>query len=306
MSDDRDLIDTIKWHFARKSSAQLREILESTDRERWSAEAREAACEVLQERSAGLSQEPEAPEEERPPPPYHYEPADIPLGVLSALVLGHGWIRYYKRVDQPPDVPLPFGPKIAWLALDSTDTGAVAAALGLRETRAATWAEGIEAAYGSAVYVTPPLADWTLAASTSLFPPDRADAFKPLLRGLSRRFGEAQYFCSHRDVGLQIWARARRGQLLRGYGWLGKESLVLWDEGKRTREERDLGFRFPDGSWEAIQQGQKLKVTGPDEQALMQLASYWSIDPTGLNRDFKEPSTGLLGSAPWAEERGRP
>jgi len=66
---------------------------------------------------------------------------------------------------------VPFGPRTAWLALDTTDTEAVATALGLREVQAATWAEGIDAASRASVFVTPPLGDWTLAVGVVLFPP---------------------------------------------------------------------------------------------------------------------------------------
>src|SRR5262249_58268278 len=136
-----------------------------------------------------------------------------------------------------------------------TDTEAVATALGLREARAATWAEGIEAAQQSSLFITPPLADWTLAVSTALFPPDRVEAFvKPLLERLSRQFRDAQYFCTHRVPELHIWARARRGELVRGYGWLGEKGLTLWDEGAETQEERDLDIRFFDARSPAAEQ----------------------------------------------------
>jgi len=113
--------------------------------------------------------------------------------------------------------------------------------------------------------------------------------------------------------------------LVRGYGWLGKRGLTLWDEGAQTREERDLGFHFfnPSAICESPKRGSmgegsgSFRVTkGPpaegkrsddrarddlvvaDETCVMQLASYWSIDPTTLNEEYKEPATGLLGSMP--------
>ena len=46
MSHNRDLIDTIKLNFARKSSAQLQEIVRSNDPMRWSPEAVAAAGEI--------------------------------------------------------------------------------------------------------------------------------------------------------------------------------------------------------------------------------------------------------------------
>jgi hypothetical protein len=301
MVPDRHLIDVIKTHFERKSSAQLREIVQANDPERWSPEAVAAAAEVLQDRRAGRGQEPEVAEEERPPPPRPQDPysiAFLALGMLSGLG-GHLHVHVHP-VDYAgspdPDLPVPFGPKMAWLALDTTDTEAVSAALGLQEGRAGTWAEGIEAAHQSAVFITPPLADWTLAVGTALFPPDRVEAFvKPLLERLSRQFGEAQYFCTHQDAGLQVWARARRGRLVRGFGWLGVNSLTLWDEGAQTKEERDLGLPFSAGPSSPADQGQKPNVALPTEERLMQLACLWSIDPTGLDEQFKEPAMGLVG-----------
>ena len=166
--------------------------------------------------------------------------------------------------------------------------------LGLRGVRAATWAEGIAAAYDASVFVTPPLASWTLAAGTALFPLDRVEAFvKPLLERLSRSFGEAQYFGTHQVVELHLWARARHGRLVRGYGWPGKRGLTLWDEGAPTREERALSFSWLDR--------QSAPGVAPDENAVMQLATLWSIDPTGLNEQYREPVMGLVGQAERAE-----
>ena len=305
MIHDRDLIDTIKSHFSRKSSAQLEQIAQANDPERWSPEAVAAAGEVLLDRMAGRAEEPEVPEEDLPPPA-RMDLRSLPFIVGLALVSpGLSWgalafMRHqsYLRARNPSDAdqPVPFGPKTAWLALDTTDTEVVAKALGLREARAATWAEGIDAAHESAVFVTPPLAVWTLAVGTALFPPDRAESFvKPLLEPLSRQFGDSQYFCTHRDVELHIWARARQGRLVRGYGWLGEKSLTLWDEGAPTKEERDLGLRFLDG--------RSPTGTAPDENCVMQLADLWSIDPTSLDANFKEPAMGLLDKVAWRESR---
>jgi hypothetical protein len=302
MSHDRQLIDTIKMHFARKSSAQLREIAQANDHERWSPEAVAVAGEILRDRLAGNVQEPQVAEEEPLPPPLSvpdpYSLGFLALGVLGGLG-GLAIIPVYRpdySGGTDPDLPLPFGSKMAWLALDTTDTQAVAATLDLHEARAATWSEGIDAAYKTLIFITPPLADWTLVAGTVLFPPDRVETFvKPLLERLSRQFGDAQYFGTHRDVGLHAWARARQGRLVRGYGWLGGKGLTLWNEGGWTKEERDLGLQFIDGR----------SPTGvsPDEDCVMQLANLWSIDPTSLNEDFKEPTLGLRGSVAWSEGR---
>jgi hypothetical protein len=307
MSHDRDLIDTIKANFARKSSAQLEEIVRANDPERWSPEAIVAADEVLQDRRAGLAEEPTVPEEEPPAPPPHFETYSLAVAGLAAfgLLTGHIIMPLPRREyagSADPDLPVPFGPKMAWLALDTTDTEAVATALGLQETKAATWAEGINAAHQSSIFVTPPLADWTLAVGAALFPPDPVGPFaKPLLEHLSRQFGDAQYFCTHADVELYIWARARKGRLVRGYGWLGKKGLTLWDEGAPTKEERDLGFRFFGERSITVEPAQNKNGALPDEGGVMQLAFLWSIDPTTLDQQFKEPVMGLLGEGAWVE-----
>jgi hypothetical protein len=328
MSQDRDLIDNIKMNFARKSSAQLQEIMGADNPERWSAEAIAAAGEVFQDRLAGRAQEPPVAEEEPAPSPYSYVPEEMALGVLAGLLTGFLVIPYYKRTVKNSDRPLPFGPRVAWLALDTTDTKAVAQALGLRGVRDATWRVGVEAAYQSFAFVTPPLGDWTLAVSTALFPPDRVEGFvKPLLERLSRQFGDAQYFCTQQDIDLHAWARARKGRLVRGYGWLGQANLTLWDEGAPTKEERDLGFPFfnPTSICGSPKQGSKEErdrgdtfmkgqlpvvkrsdggaredLTAADENCVMQLALLWSIDPTTLDEAYKEPAMGLLGRVPWA------
>ena len=88
-----------------------------------------------------------------------------------------------------------------------------------------------------------------LGAKHALVPQDRVAVFiKPLLERLSEEFGEAQYFCTHRDAKLHCWARARQGRLIRGYGWLGQKGLTLWDEGEPTKAESPLacGLRIVD------------------------------------------------------------
>ncbi len=141
-----------------------------------------------------------------------------------------------------------------------------------------------------------------MAAGTALFPPDRVDAFvKPLLERLSRQFGDARYFGTHRDAKLHLWARARQERLIRGYGRLGGQGLILWDEGGPTAEERDLGFRFVAKPSLTAAQAQNPQGTLPDEDGVSSSPALWSIDPTTLDEHFKEPVMGLLDNLPWAE-----
>ena len=300
MSLDRRLIDAIKGHFARKSAAQLEAVVRGDDPDRWSAEAAAAAGEVLHDRRAGLAREPEVPEEEEPPEVIHYAPEDMALGVLAMLFTGSLYIRYTVSAQPGRDLanlPVPFGQKMAWLAVESTNTRAVAAALGLRRPAEEPWATGIEAAHRGSVFVTPPVGDWTLAVGTPLFPtPDGTAAFVPsLLDRLGRRFADVQFFCNHADVGLYAWGRARKGRLVRGYGWLGARSRLLWELGPPTKAEQELGFRFEAGRPPQVEKDDAGGLAPFTEEALFQLASFWSIDPTTLDGEYEEPRPGLLG-----------
>ena len=221
--------------------------------------------------------------------------------MLSGLLTGIVHIPYAEFGPiENPDLPLPFGSEMAWLAVESTATREVARTVGLKGAREATWEEGVKAAYLSSVFVTPPLGDWTLIASTGLFPTDRVEALvKPILDRLSRKFADAQYFCSQQKVGLHVWARGKKGVLVRGFGWLGQSSTTLWNEGAITREERTLGYQFSDGQFSVVGPTETEKITTPNEECVMQLASLWSINPTTLDEHFKEPLPGLLGAVTW-------
>lgn len=75
--------------------------------------------------------------------------------------------------DATPDTPKSFGYRMSWLAIKSTDTHAVAAALALTGLEAANWNTGIGAIYDrdlsdSYVFVSPPVKGWTFIAGVPL------------------------------------------------------------------------------------------------------------------------------------------
>jgi hypothetical protein len=289
MGLNRQLIETVKKHFAEKSTADLQEIVRLKDLDRWSEEAFVAAEEVLAERVAGRAGEPRAPVKDASPPSLEeWWNAEVPY-------FGVGM----KRWGQIANPPVPFGSNIAWLAVETTNTLPVTVALGLQNPRLVMWEEGIAGASRSAVFVTPPLGDWTLAVSTSLVLTERVNAVvKPLLEELSRHFRDAQYFCTQREGELHTWARAQKGRLLRGYGWHGRRSSVIWNEGPQTKHEFNLGFRFTDGPPTPPVVKRAEDRTTPDEGCVMQLAALWSVDPTTLDEHFAEAMAGILGDVP--------
>src|SRR5947209_5612419 len=89
MGVDRQLIGSIKKHFANKSSAQLDEIVKSEDRSRWSEEAFEAARELLAERAAGRAAQPAVAQPEPDPPP-HTDGYDLAISLFGFALRAAG------------------------------------------------------------------------------------------------------------------------------------------------------------------------------------------------------------------------
>ncbi len=186
---------------------------------------------------------------------------------------------------RPPkaDKPRSFGYKCAWYALRTNDADALVAALKLKGVAVSTWAKGIEAAYADKVFVTPPLGEWILAAGRCLFyEGDSPKSVLPVLAKLSKRFGEAQYFCTYRVPEAHCWAVARSGKLVRAFGYIGERGEITWNEGKPTKAELALGKGL-------------LDFPGPDESQVMEVAAAWSVNPCDLETNFTEPGLGRLG-----------
>lgn len=196
--------------------------------------------------------------------------------------------------------PTGFGYKIAWLAIRSEDAQAVADALGLDGARAASWDEGVSAAYAArlspvpTVFVTPPVDGWVLAVlgGGGLFDDDGTGAGLLDLATLSRRFGEAQRFSTHRVVEAHEWQRWADGLPVRRYRWIGETGRIVFDDGEPGPSEGNP-LRWADldtDDWE------DLRI--PGEDTVMTVAAGWSIDPTGLGVRTDLPESGLLGHLP--------
>ncbi len=186
-----------------------------------------------------------------------------------------------------PDSPVSFGFKCAWYAVRAADAQAVAEALDVAKVVPVTWTRGVGAAYSLSgkknVFFTPPLGEWTLAAGISLLASDDpATEVEPVLKKLSKRFGEAQYFSSHRVVEAHCWAMAQKGKLVRAFYFVGESGENPWNEGKPTKAERALGK-------------DALKFPGPDESNVMSVAAAWSVDPSELESADFDVGLGLLG-----------
>lgn len=203
---------------------------------------------------------------------------------------------------QSPDHPRGFGFKTTWWALPTTDNETVVSAIGLQNAQPANWQTGIQYAYKKFVFVTPPVAGWTLITGWTLPPTSqnaRAEVLAPLLN-LSQSFGTALVFATHRVVEYHVWAKAISGSLIRGYGYLGESGETFWGEGDMTPEEQSLGFAFfNERSADAVDDSywNRDDLDYPDEMKVMAIAREWSVSPSKLE-DYKrkEPSLGVLGS----------
>lgn len=200
-----------------------------------------------------------------------------------------------------------FGRKLAWLAVRTDDPGPVVTALGVREARAATWPEAVDAAYDGATLITPPLpgpgGDWVLVAGVDLDVSSLLDR----LPGLSQRLGEVQLFATQRVSGYAAWARAVDGRLLRVFE-RGDGELLRW-VGAPEDAERALGLDPLDGlatlaavlAWdeESVDDGladDAYRWLEMDEDCVGRLAAAWSICPfdLALGPDDPQPTVGAL------------
>lgn len=215
-------------------------------------------------------------------------PTDEELAAAVRNALIHA-IPYGEEVDaEPPaletDRPAAargFGPKSAWLAVRSVEPREVAAALGLRELRPETWEPALDAV-PPLLFLTLPVDGWTLVVHGSDVG-ERID-----LAALSRRFGEAQSFATHRVVDLQEWQRWVDGSPVRRYRWIGESGEIELDEGTPAAAEAGIARRADlDRDWD--------ELVFPDEDVVLNVAAEWSVDPMELDRRIDLPAEGLLG-----------
>jgi hypothetical protein len=216
-----------------------------------------------------------------------------PAYVLLPLWLGALLLRRRRRAGrrdghQIPHVPSrAFGYKSSWLAVRSIEPAAVADALGLQGVHQAIWADAVdEARIGSrAVLVTPPVDGWVLA----LGPFQECEGE---LARLSTRFGEAQFFGTHRVSGYDEWQRWVDGEPIRRYAYA---EGVQFDEGERTPIDAHVPTAEEDAEW--MEDGAD-DPQWPDEDLTIAMARQWSVDPTTLDDREDLPSAALIGHRP--------
>lgn len=198
------------------------------------------------------------------------------------------------------DSAISFGYKCMWFAVKTDNKNRLAEILKLKNISDCNWQIGIEKAYNGSVFITPTVDGWTLACGWGLPHGDSKagiDEVKDILKTLSKEFGEAQFFCTHRVTEYHCWIKAINGQVERVYSYLGESGENIAIEGQPTEFEQTLKLAntFSDEAKDE-KYFEREDLVWADEELLMQVAEHWSIDPTKFDeRDDIAPSLGLLG-----------
>lgn len=226
--------------------------------------------------------------------------------IFAALVLNfarrrrlEGAVLLHPPADRTPEFALqpvrPYHePPSRWLAVRSTRTEQVQAALHLANPIPCPLADGLTAALELELFVSPPIRGWILVTGSEVpDPADDVDACFVWLRGLSEQLGEIQYFAADRALGHHAWARLLSGDVFRAYAWVDE---TVWTQGELTRAELDLRMHCPGYGESAAADGAR-----PDEACLANaekvsaLAARWSIDPASLDLGRHWPRPGIAG-----------
>lgn len=225
----------------------------------------------------------------------------------AALIIGTGWIFVLLKRARARRRPCPPGVKpdtclyeklclfprpSCWLAIKSRNLLAVKSALGLHNAKPCSWTDAL--VEDQKLFISPPVKGWILVMGSGLpDPSDDVDICFRFLVQLSRRLGHVQLFNASRILNHHAWVRAERGKIVRAYAWAG---VTLWQQGKRTPAEKELGLRCFDYSEEPG----RVSFSQPDvcylnAEKVPQLAARWSVDPGRLDPSSLEATHGLAG-----------
>ena len=241
----------------------------------------------------------------------------MPLTTFQTVLLGLAlyiairlirawWGKDRLRPAHEPDLPLPFGQRIGWIAINTDNMGKVARTIGIGKKERANWRSGLETVYdpsrgANKVFISPPLNGWTFIIGTAIpFPAGKklTDNCMPVITSLGDKFEEVQYYFADEDLGFFAWARLKNGKIGRAFAW-GDEGII-WNRGRATKEERALGLRPLEPQTAKIEQRVSAlqRLVYPSEDHVHRLAGAWSINPMDIKFLETSPGTGLLGTPP--------
>lgn len=147
------------------------------------------------------------------------------------------------KVSNEEDNPIGFGYKSTWLAIKSNNQEQIANILGLKVIKISNWKSGLNNANDRQVFITPTIDDWTLVIGRSLPSGDTKESIekiKLLLAKISREFGEAHFFSTHRVVEFHCWIKSIKGSINRVYSYLGESGENIDVTGEATEIEKNI------------------------------------------------------------------
>ena len=221
----------------------------------------------------------------------------ISLAILCMGFIIKGNTALPKEKSAPPIRSISWGYKTAWYAIKSpADPSEVAKILGVKELKEVSWPVGVGISYGPpeqcGIFVSNAVEGWTFAVGMALaneHTENLIGTYESNLIALSEKFGEAQFFATHRVVDMHIWARAVAGKLTRSYFYVGEQGEVFRNLGEPTPAEVSFTFLTkPMDKWDKF----------PDEEDVLSIASSWSINPVTFEdkKESLESAKGLLGT----------
>jgi hypothetical protein len=188
------------------------------------------------------------------------------------------------KVSDKTDEPVAFGYKNLWFAVKTNNKEQLAGLLDLDVLGNSNWQNGVEQAYDNRVFITPEVDGWTLVCGDGLLSlVEKESADIAILNKLSAKYGEAQYFYTHRVTEYHIWAKSLNGKVIRYYSYMGERGENMRVEGEPSEAEKGLKL-INTFSVEAKAENyfEREDLVIPDESMVMAIAKAWSISPVEL------------------------
>ena len=172
---------------------------------------------------------------------------------------------------------------------------AVQIALGLRNAKPCSWAEGLMTA--RRLFIAPPVNGWTLVFGSGLPDPgEDVDATFRFLRELSRKLGHVQFFQAESLLQHHAWVMAEFGRVVRAYAWAG---ATVWNQGVKTSAETALGVKcFSYGEVPSTDEWTVADFIVANVDKVPQIARRWSLDPAEIDLRTVANAQGIAGQHP--------
>ncbi len=185
---------------------------------------------------------------------------------------------------------------VLWLAIHSSSSRAIQAALGLGHPRPCPWTEGITGKHE--FFISPPVNDWIIVTGSGLPHPghDVDDCFHFLVR-LSRELGHVQCFMADPVLCHHAWIRVDHGMVARAYAWVNE---TVWNQGPKSLAEIELNVKSFGYGENAGMDGEAMEqTTAANAEKVPALAARWSFDPAMVDGNWQAPATGVIGESSW-------